>query len=266
MEVIDLTEEYQDKYFVCLEDWNEEIKEAGDHKELWCGEMKDLGLRVKLAIDGNKVCGMIQYIPVEYSNVEGKNLYFIQCIWVHSYKKGVGNCQKKGIGKALLRAAEDEVKSLGAKGVAAWGLSLPFWMKASWFKKQGYIKVDKNGMAVLLWKPLADDAIPPKWIKEKKKPPKKEGIVTVTSFINGWCTAQNMVFERAKRAASEFDDLVEFQEIHTFDRDVFLEWGISDALFIDGKQIRTGPPPSYEKIRKKIAKRVKKQEKGQKVG
>jgi hypothetical protein len=36
MEIIDLTEEYQDKFFVCLEDWSEEMKEAGNHKELWC--------------------------------------------------------------------------------------------------------------------------------------------------------------------------------------------------------------------------------------
>jgi len=48
------------------------------------------------------------------------------------------------------------------------------------------------------------------------------------------------------------------EEINTFDREVFLDWGISDALFIDGKQIKTGPPPSYNKIYKKIAKKVKK--------
>jgi GNAT superfamily N-acetyltransferase len=258
MEIIDLTEKYQDKYFVCLEDWSEEMKEAGNHKEHWCGKMKDRGLRVKLALDDGKVCGMIQYIPVEYSNVEGQDLYFIQCIWVHGYKKGIGNYQKKGIGKALLQAAENDAKSRGAKGIAAWGISLPFWMKASWFRKQGYIKADKDGMAVLLWKKFDDDAIPPKWIREKKKPEKMGVKVTVSSFINGWCPAQNIVFERAKRAVSEFGDSVEFQDFHTFDRDVFLEWGISDALFIDGKQIRTGPPPSYKKIRKKISKRAKK--------
>ncbi len=257
MEIIDLKEEYQEKFFVCLEDWSEEIKEAGNHKELWCDKMKDKGLRVKLAIDGNKVCGMVQYVPVEYSFVDGKDLYFIQCIWVHGYKKGVGNYQKKGVGKALLKAAENDVKSLAAKGIAAWGIKWPFWMKASWFKKQGYTKVDKDGSLVLLWKPFTDDVLPPKWIKKKKKPEKKADKVLVTSFINGWCTSQNMVFERAKRAASEFGNKVEFQEIHTFDKDVFLEWGISDALFIDGKQIRTGPPPSYKKIRKKIAQRVK---------
>lgn len=258
MEIIDCKEEYQNTFFVCLEDWSDEMKDAGNHKELWCDKMKGKGLRVKLALEDDKVCGMIQYVPIEHSFLEGKDLYFILCIWVHGYKKGIGNYQKKGVGKSLLQTAEKDVKSRGAKGVAAWGIKWPFWMKASWFKKQGYTKVDKDGISILLWKPFTDDADPPKWIKEKKKPVKKAGKVVVTSFINGWCPGQNMVFERAKRASTEFGDQVEFQEIHTFNRDVFQEWGITDGLFIDGKQIRTGPPPSYEKIIRKIAKRVKK--------
>ncbi len=83
-------------------------------------------------------------------------------------------------------------------------------------------------------------------------------MTTVTSFINGWCPAQNIVHERARRASEEFGDIVEFREIRTMDRAVLCEWGISDGLFIDGKQVRTGPPPSYEKIRRRIGKRVKK--------
>lgn len=258
MEIINFSEEYKDQFFCCLEDWSEEMKDAGNHKEIWCDRMKEKGFRAKLAIEDDNACGMIQYVPVEHSFIHGKDLYFILCIWVHGYKKGIGNYQKRGVGKALLHAAENDVKSMGAKGIAAWGIKWPFWMKASWFKKQGYTKVDKKGMAILLWKPFMDDAISPKWIREKKKPGKMSGRVTVTSFINGWCPAQNIVYERAKRAASEFGEIVEFQDYHTFGRDVFLEWGIADALFIDGKKIRTGPPPSYEKIRKKIAKRVKK--------
>jgi hypothetical protein len=31
-----------------------------------------------------------------------------------------------------------------------------------------------------------------------------------------------------------------------------------DAIFIDGRAVRMGPPPSYEKIRKRIARRAKK--------
>jgi hypothetical protein len=158
----------------------------------------------------------------------------------------------------LLRAAEEDAAGRGAKGMAAWGISLPFFIKASWFKKQGYVKVDKAGIQVLMWKPFAEDVLRPKWIREKKRPQRKEGKVTVSAFLNGWCPAMNMTFERAKRAASEFGDKVEFCDIHTFDRDVFMEWGIADELFIDGKKVRTGPPPSFNKIRKKIGRRVKK--------
>jgi len=259
MKIIDLTQEYEQLYFVCLEDWSDEIKEAGNHKENWYKQMKDKGLGVKLALDNDgNVGGMIQYIPIEYSTAEGQDLYFINCIWVHGYKEGQGNFQKRGFGKALLKAAEDDVKTKGAKGMVAWGVSLPFFMKASWFKKQGYLKVDKQSIQVLLWKPFTDNAVPPKWVRKKKVPKAIPGRVTVTSFKNGWCPAQNMIFERAKRAASEFGEKVDFKEINTFDKDVFLEWGIADALYINNKQIRTGPPPSYEKIKKKIAKHVKK--------
>ena len=259
MQIIDLKDEHQPLYFVCLEDWSAEIKEAGNHKEVWYHKMKDKGLGVKLALDENgKVGGMIQYLPIELSLAEGNDLYFIDCIWVHGHKKGRGNFQKKGMGTALLQSAEADAKARGAKGMAAWGLWLPFWMKASWFKKNGYKKVDRQGIQVLLWKPFADEATPPRWIKQKKKPETIPGKVTVTAFLNGRCPAQNMVLERAKRAASAFGDAVVFRQVDTFDREVFSEWGIADALFIDDKQVRTGPPPPYEKIKRLIARRAKK--------
>ena len=259
MKIIDLTEEHRQDYLCCLEDWSGEMEEAGDHKKTWYEAMKDQGLGVKLAVDDDgRVGGMIQYLPIELSFIQGDDLYFIHCIWVHGYKKGRGNFQKRGMGKAMLKAAEADVKSKGAKGIAAWGIRFPFWMKASWFKKQGYEKVDRDGMAVLLWKPFTDDASPPRWIRRRKNPETTPGKVTVTAFINGWCPAQNIVFERAKRAASEFGDEVIFREINTFDRETFLEWRIVDGLYIDSKRVRTGPPPSFKKIKKKIAKRVKK--------
>jgi len=257
MNVIDLADDHLQLYFMCLEDWSEEIKEAGTRKELWYKGMVDKGLRVKLALDdGGQVGGMIQYGPIEHSFADGNDLYIIYCIWVHGHKQGRGNFQKKGMGKALLRAAEDDARDRGAQGMAAWGMFLPFWMKASWFKKQGYSKVDRQGLAVLLWKPFTDTVKPPRWIKQKKKPETVQGKVTVTAFVNGWCQVQNMVYERAKRAAAEFGDEVVFREIDTSDRDVLMEWGLSDALYIDDKQVRTGPPPSYEKIYKLISKRV----------
>ena len=110
MKIIDLTEEHNQLYFECLEDWSDEIKEGSSHKACWYEKMKDKGLGVKLAKDNqDKIGGMIQYIPIEYSPAQGEDLYFISCIWVHGYNKGTGNFQKKGMGKALLKAAEEAV-------------------------------------------------------------------------------------------------------------------------------------------------------------
>jgi len=259
MNIIDLTDEHKQLYFVCLEDWCEEMKEAGNHKGIWYNEMKEEGLRVKLAIDENEqVGGMIEYMPIEYAFAEGSDLYFINCIWVHGYKQGRGNFQKRGMGKTLLKSAEEDVKALDAKGMVAWGISLPFWMKASWFKKHGYKKVDSDKGVVLLWKPFSSDAVPPKWIKNKYTPEFDPGKVTVTSFFNGQCPAGNITHERAKRAAKEFGDKVIFRAINTNDKEVMRRYGKKDSLYIDAKKVTKGPPLSYEKIKRLIAKRVKK--------
>jgi N-acetylglutamate synthase-like GNAT family acetyltransferase len=260
MKIIDLDEQNKNLYFVCLEDWSEEIKEAGDHKAQWFEKMKDKGVRVKFAADDNGIIGgMIQYLPVENHFVQGKDLYFIACIHVHGYKQGRGNFQKKGMGTALLGAAEQDARSLGAKGIAAWGVILPFWMKASWFKKHGYKQVDRDGISALLFKPFTPDAQPPKWNRQKKKLTAQDRTkVCVTAFKDGWCPAQNMVFERARRAALEFGEKVKFEAIDTLDSGNYGEWGITDALYIDGKKVRTGPPPSFEKIKWMIEKRVNK--------
>ena len=139
MEIVDLSPEHEGLYCLCLEDWSDEIREAGDHKARWYERMKQRGLRVKLARDDQGVIGgMIQYLPIEHSFLEGRDLNFVYCVWVHGYKQGRGNFQGRGMGKALLAAAEEDTRAQGKKGLAAWGVALPVFMKASWFKRQGY--------------------------------------------------------------------------------------------------------------------------------
>jgi hypothetical protein len=159
---------------------------------------------------------------------------------------------------ALLKAAEEDAKQLGAKGLVTWGLIIPVFMRASWFKKQGYKVVDKSGIMRLMWKPFDENGVAPKFRKSSKKPEKGEGKVNLTMFRNGWCQSVNITCERAKRAALDFPGKIHLQEFDTTNSDVLREWGITDALFIDGREVMTGPPVSYEKIRKKIEKRVRK--------
>lgn len=257
MKIIDLTPEYENQYFCCLEEWSDDIREAGDHKACWYSKMKDKGLRVKLAQnDQGIIGGMIQYLPIESAPIEGLNLYYVLCIWVHGYRKGRGNFQNRGMGKALLKAAETDVEKLGGRGLVTWGIILPFFMRARWFKKQGYRVIDKQGLMRLLWKSFAEDAEPPKFMKARKLPDLIPGKVNVTVFINGWCPAQNLVYERTKKAAFDFSEKIIFNVYRTIDHELLRFWGNSDALYIQGKSIWTGPPPSYEKIRKIIKKHV----------
>jgi len=260
MKIIDLPEDKKDLFCLCLEDWSADAREAGPKRRQWLDRSQQHhGLRAKLALDEAGVeGGMIQYGPIEHSYVDGSGLYFVYCIHVHGYKQGRGNFQKHGMGKALLAAAEEDARRLGAKGMAAWGVWLPFWMKASWFKKHGYRKVDRQGLSVLLYKPFAADAEPPRWFPAAVKQPEPvPGKVNVTAFSSGWCLAQNLVYERAKRAAAELGEKVGFREIDTSERSAVAEWGRSDAVLVDGRNLQKGPPPSYDAIRKAMAKRLR---------
>lgn len=259
MKLIDITPENEKLYFCCLEEWSEDMKDAGDGKQKWYEYMKDKGLKVKFALDDNNVIGgMIQYVPVEHSMVNGENLYVVLCIWVHGHKQGRGDYRKRGMGKALLQAAEDDARLLGANGLVTWGLIIPVFMQASWFKRQGYKVVDKAGIMRLMWKPFNENAIPPKFMKPRKLPEKGKEKVNVTIFSNGWCPNFNIAYERAIRASGEFPGKTSLQAYNTTDKAIIEEWGITDGLFIDGKEINTGPAPAYKKLIRKISKKVKK--------
>jgi hypothetical protein len=100
--------------------------------------------------------------------------------------------------------------------------------------------------------------VPPRWVRPVKKPEKVAGKVVVTMFKSGWCPVQNLAYERAKRASGEIGEKVLFREYDTTDPQIFREWGIMEGLYIDGKEVNTGPPPSYEKILRIIEKKARK--------
>jgi len=258
MRVVDLDESTKPVFCQCLEDWSDDVKEAGDRRRCWVERFTARGLRAKVALDdAGTPGGMIQYLPIEESTVDGEGLYFVTCIWVHGHERGRGNFQGRGMGRALLAAAEEDARARGAKGMAAWGLWLPFWMKASWFRKQGYRSADRDGIASLLFKPFTADARPPRWFRRTARPLERApGRVDVTCFVNGWCTSGLVTAERARRVAGEFGDRVAFREVDTSEHATVAEWGLADALFVDGKRLLTGPPIAPERLRKIVAKRV----------
>lgn len=261
MLIRDMTESDLALYFCCLEDYNSIIEQALSYKQQWYKQMKDKGLRVKLAIDDDeKIAGMIQYLPVEHSFITGKDMYFIHCIWVHGHKEGIGNRQKRGMGKALLSAAETDAYSLGAKGIIAWGLRIPVWMKASWFRKQGFKSADTQGMMALLYKTFYPDTQKPSFPKPMKKPVSNTNKLILTDFINGWCPFSNVTHYNAQKIAADFPDKIELITYDTTNKAILAEWGIAEGLYINGKEIRSAPPIAYEALKRKIIHKLKRME------
>jgi predicted N-acetyltransferase YhbS len=258
VEILPLSPDLKETFALCLEDWSADARASGPHRAAWVERTLPLGLGARIARDDDgAVAGMIQYLPIEHTFIDGEGLYFIPCTWVHGHEGGQGDRRGHGIGSALLEEAEADARASGALGMVAWGLWIPVWMRSSWYRKHGYRNAARQGLSMLVWKPFFTEARAPRWMALRPKPlALVAGKVTVTAFVNGWCMAQNLAVERARRAAFELGDRVVFCEIPTFERDALMEWGRSDALYVDEKEVRNGPPPTYEKIRDLIAKRV----------
>ncbi len=258
MHIKDLTEADLPNYLSCLEGYADILKQGIELKQKWYDRMKEKGLRVKLAIDDDgAVAGMIQFQPVEHTHITGKDMYYIYCIWVHGHKLGIGNRQKRGMGKALLSAAENDARDLGAKGIIAWGLRIPVWMKAAWFRKQGFINADKQGMMALVYKPFTADAVKPAIPKQVRKPEMGKDKVILTDFVCGWCTYANVSHVNAVRLAAEYPDKVELVTLDATDNAVLKEWGIGEGLFINGKEVRSAPPLAYDVLKRKVERCIK---------
>lgn len=100
MKVVDLPQKDEGLYCQCLEEWSDEMREAGSLKSEWFRRMKSRGLRVKVALDDNGVIGgMIHYAPIESVAVQGSDLYYVYCIWVHGYTRGPGQLPEQGNGE-----------------------------------------------------------------------------------------------------------------------------------------------------------------------
>ena len=81
MNITNLNKQTESAYFVCLEEWNDNLKMACSIKHKWFHRMKTKGLRVKTAVTDEDIpVGMIEYIPIEYSCAEGCDLYIVNCI------------------------------------------------------------------------------------------------------------------------------------------------------------------------------------------
>jgi hypothetical protein len=252
MRIVDLDAATERAWLMCLKEWGPEPLGTA-HRADWYRRLKSCGVRVKLAItDDGIVGGTIQYVPIEYSMAIGHHLYFVQCTWVHGYEEGPGNLQHRGMGKALLAAAEEDVKHRGAQGLAAWGNTFPGWMPVAWLLKQGYEEADRKGSRVLVWKRFSPDADAPKWRVRRKTPERIPGKVVITALFNPWCGDACDFYERVAGLAQTMKDKVQFTRIDTSRPEALDEWGLNNAVFVNDQQITGGIERLKEVIEKEL--------------
>jgi hypothetical protein len=252
-----------DAFFRCLH-----LEEPADPvmmsvRSAWTARMAAKGLRAKvLLLDSGDPGGLCQYLPIEGSNFAGEGLMAILCMWVHGYDHGVGNLQRRGMGRLMLDHIEEDARNDGMLGVAAWGKDFPYWNPVSFFEHMGYERIDQSGNDVLTWKRFSAAVVPPNLLRRKRELPEVPGKVSVCAFDNGWCGGETYYCRvMVPRALEGLEEIACQSFIDTSERETMLDWGIASGLYIDGESYRPdGPPFTMEELREEIRERFSRKE------
>jgi len=253
MRLADVTEKTQNAFFRCLHLEIPEDREITAIRRQWYEKNKAKGLRAKvLILDDGEFGGLCQYLPIEHSPLLGEDLLAILCMWVHGYDHLAGNQQSKGLGRFILNSIEDDARTSGAKGVAAWGIDWEInWMPVNFYEHMGYSRVDREDKVVVLWKPFSPDAKPPSLKRLATPPSKGTRKVKVTVAANGWCGCQKYL--DARKAVTGLEDRVEYEELDAPDVATILHVGNVGGIFLDGKAFKPyAPPGTSDELRAEI--------------
>ncbi|MBN2564846.1 MAG: GNAT family N-acetyltransferase [Candidatus Eisenbacteria bacterium] len=243
----------EDEYFVSTcthENESDEMDACGRRRLAWLRAKESEGLRIKVALLDEERVGFLYAMPIELSpwGPLGSDLMVFPCLFVKT------DSQRRGAGRGLVEAAEDEARRRALKGVATMGYYWDdFWfMPATFFKGLGYEEVERRGDYSLLWKRLSPDAIPPRMIKRSWRYEPVTGRVAVDLFWHSFCSTCNKEAARVREVAAEFGDVVALREYCADDREVFLRHQTPRAIFVNGKEIGWGYEAPREGIRDAI--------------
>ncbi|MFQ6031539.1 MAG: GNAT family N-acetyltransferase [Candidatus Zixiibacteriota bacterium] len=233
-------------------------------------------VRVKdLSMKGKIIAGLIEYSPVEETNfpVRGKNLAFIDCIWV------IPPFWQKGVAKNLMKNFLEKTRDQNFSGAAVIAYKKESWwgffdyMPGWFFQKFGFRKVDRDGNSsmecppsgglerlrfgqierdgnsILMFKNYKD-AKPPKFILSKSKSTSKSGKTKARLFWSGQCPYSWWVKKLTEKEFSQTGNL-EINYVNTDNRKTVEKFGITFGLTINGKIIYNRLP-SWDEVKKAL--------------
>jgi N-acetylglutamate synthase-like GNAT family acetyltransferase len=234
---IEIGDETEAAFFHCLHPKEAPAPEYVLARRKWYAEHREKGYRAKvLILDNGQIVGKCHYIPIEYSPLVGRDLLVILCLYVHMYDQHVGDQRGQGYGQNMLEDVEEGARAAGFKGIAAWAMDWT-WNPVSFYEHLGYTRVDQEDKVVVVWKPFAGDAEPPRLLRLANPPPKGTDKVAVFVADNGWCNGYDKL-QIAKEAIASLESTVAFQEAGPPYRGRILHLGHVGGVFLDGEPYR----------------------------
>lgn len=242
-----------DRYFVgtCSHrNESDEIDAICKRRLVWLESKYDEGLRVKVALLDEEHAGFLYMMPIEICpwGPLGRELMSIPCLFVLVDK------QRRGVGRSLVNAAEEEARSQSAKGLVTSAYFHDFWfMPATFFENLGYKVANRRGPDALLWKVFSDSAELPRFLERNYRFQPVYDKVVVDLFWNSFCATSAMEAQRVREVAGEFGERVILNEYPADDMDLLSRYQNPRGIFINGEEIYWGYEAPKEGVRKAIA-------------
>ena len=250
-----------DEYYVgtCthVNENNIEIEASSPRRISWLKKMKKYGLKIKVAFLDNVHAGFLYIMPIEINPfpIQGKDLMVFPCLVSQS------KFSLKGVGKKLIKAAEEESIKQRRKGIATIANFWDFWfMPAKYFEKLGYKVAQKRGLEAVLWKQFDPSADPPQFRKPNYKFKPIQGKVVIDLFWNVFCLTSDVEAQRVREVVSEYKNNVVINEYSGTNPSILKKYGLSRSLFVNGKWIEVGPEIEKNRLRQEIEDAIIKQQ------
>jgi GNAT superfamily N-acetyltransferase len=243
----------EDEYYVgtCthVNENNVEREYSAPRRISWLRSKEEYGLRVKVALVDDAHAGFLYIMPIEINpwQVQGKDLMVFPCLVSHS------KFSNKGIGKKLIKAAEEETYRQNRKGIATVGYFWDFWfMPAEFFLKLGFTVAEKKGIEAILWKQCDKNAEPPHFREENYNFKPIKGKIVIDLFWNRFCLTSDIEAQRVKEVVSEYRNDVILNEFSAVDQKVLEQYGIERRIYVNGEIIEVGPEVEKNTLREAI--------------
>lgn len=242
-----------DEYYVgtCthVNENNIEREKSAPRRISWLRSMEKYGLRVKVALVDNIHAGFLYIMPIEINpwQIQGRELMVLPCLVSHS------KFSKNGIGKKLVKTAEEETKRQDRKGIATIGYFWDFWfMPAEYFLKLGFKVAEKRGEEAILWKQFDQNAEPPHFREENYNFKPIRGKIVIDLFWNRFCLTSDVEAQRVRDVASEYGNDLILNEFSAVDQKILQQYGIERRIYVNGEMIEVGPEVEKSKLREAI--------------